>query len=495
MDTPDTPEPTGFQDLSADSDFTPETPEVAPPGPDSDLETPMFDSAFGGPDSEFGGVDTSAPTQAMETPMFGEANGGAAAGPQVEQPAFDADAFGAAQPEPFASDTAGTPMPDFSPDTAAPTAPTPPPATPQMTPEPVAPVAAKQKGGGIAGMLIAAAVALVIGLPLGLFLGPRVGLIPNPARADLEAAETSIQQKDAQIKDLNAKVTELEGVVNLDRPTLDPEELAKLADQAKTLDAEVSRLTSDKEKLSNDVAQIEADIEDKNQQYVQAQQEYEELLGQTSIVRARQQGLTAEVDRLQGLTGQLEDANARRAATKNTLEHNVERLEVIIREGSPLVPEQYSHAERTAAVASLKARVSQAKWVSPELLDEYTRLYLKELEIGNSREYFYARIPVTDRFGTKSLQWAECLMNGNWSVYYRTLDGRHIGMYADISGDIGPARYEFQDLLPVGVQKQIEQEIVASRPADYEEKIAVLAQKQLGTKEKTKWQESFESLL
>ena len=67
----DTPSGAGFQDLAADSDFTPETPEVAPPGPDSDIDTPMFDSAFGGGTDFSDAADTSAPTQAMETPMFG----------------------------------------------------------------------------------------------------------------------------------------------------------------------------------------------------------------------------------------------------------------------------------------------------------------------------------------------------------------------------------------------------------------------------------------
>ena len=61
----------GFQDLAADSDFSPETPEIGP-GPDSNVDTPMFDSAFGGGSGGFSAaVDTPAPTQAMETPMFG----------------------------------------------------------------------------------------------------------------------------------------------------------------------------------------------------------------------------------------------------------------------------------------------------------------------------------------------------------------------------------------------------------------------------------------
>jgi len=44
----------GFQDLSADSHF-PEVSSEISPGPDSDMETPMFDSAFGGDDINLGG--------------------------------------------------------------------------------------------------------------------------------------------------------------------------------------------------------------------------------------------------------------------------------------------------------------------------------------------------------------------------------------------------------------------------------------------------------
>jgi hypothetical protein len=84
VNTPSSPTPsTGFQDLAADSDFSPETPEIGP-GPDSNLDTPMFDSAFGG-GSQFdrnmrASLDTPAPTQAMETPMFGAASAPRSAG-------------------------------------------------------------------------------------------------------------------------------------------------------------------------------------------------------------------------------------------------------------------------------------------------------------------------------------------------------------------------------------------------------------------------------
>ncbi|NLO33884.1 MAG: hypothetical protein GX117_11105, partial [Candidatus Hydrogenedentes bacterium] len=84
----------GFQDLAADSDFSPETPDIGP-GPDTTLDTPIFDSAFGSSDSGLIGGPAGAVTQAMETPMFDDFGGGSD----------------------FDSPTGITPVPDFGPDT------------------------------------------------------------------------------------------------------------------------------------------------------------------------------------------------------------------------------------------------------------------------------------------------------------------------------------------------------------------------------------------
>jgi hypothetical protein len=121
-------------------------------------------------------------------------------------------------------------------------------------------------------------------------------------------------------------------------------------------------------------------------------------------------------------------------------------------------------------------------------------LYLDELEIANSREYFFAKIPVKDRFDTASTTWAECLMNGNWSVYYRTLDGSHTGVYQNVDRGASAAKYGFVDLDNPVVAKQIEAEIFKARPSGYEEKLEQIAQKQLLTEEKTPFQKKFNSL-
>ena len=147
----------GFQDFAADSDFSPETPEIGP-GPDSDIETPMFDSAFGGDSDDFstGGQSTPAPTQAMETPLFGsqpEAEGGGMG--------FDDDAFGAHTPD-VAAD-AGTPVPDFSPDTGAGLA--------TDTDMPLGGMQAPGKKRGLVGVLVNV-VLLMVGVAIGIGISP-----------------------------------------------------------------------------------------------------------------------------------------------------------------------------------------------------------------------------------------------------------------------------------------------------------------------------------
>jgi hypothetical protein len=466
----DTPSGSGFQDLSADSDFTPETPEVAPPGPESDIDTPLFDSAFGGGSAAFSAANTSAPTQAMATPMFGADTGG-----------FDADAFA---PGTSSRGFEGTPIPDFGPDTTAPTAMTPPP----MGQVPVAP---PPKKGGKAGLLVAA-ITLIVGLVGGAFIGPRVSML-NPATQELASAQN-------EIATLKRTIESMRGAQGGTQTQYNQEELDRLIEDINARRTELDTLTQELTTTSTDLAAkqqeltaINTEIDQKNAEFANAQAALDTSLNQTAITQARRDGLAAEVERLENLVGKLDDADARRMLTKETLESNVEQLLILAREGSPLTPEKYSRDNRVARIQALKERVSASNWVSPDLLDEYTSLMQQELQIAKSREYFFAKLPVVDRFGTRSMAWAECVMNGNWGVYYRTLDGQHIGVYQNTAAD-GPARYDFLDFKDSAVAKQIEAEIFASRTPGYEEKLELLAQKQLITDERSDLQKKFDSL-
>src|SRR5262249_6416840 len=150
-----------------------------------------------------------------------------------------------------------------------------------------------------------------------------------------------------------------------------------------------------------DLQAIQKDILAKNEEFLQAQQLFEDLKNETAITQARQKGLLAEVERLTTYTGELDEANKRRIETKDALAHAVDRLVIQVQEGIPLTPEKYNHHDRVEAVKALRDQIEQSNWVSPELQEAYTKLNLKELEIAQGNEYFFAKLRVTDEFGNK----------------------------------------------------------------------------------------------
>lgn len=509
VNTPSSPTPgTGFQDLAADSDFSPETPEIGP-GPDSNLDTPMFDSAFGG-GSQFdrnmrASLDTPAPTQAMETPMFGASSAPRAAGGG----GFGDDGFdlggpmgggfggfdaGGAVGGGFNMGgggggidfDAGTPAPDFSPDTRAP-----------MTGND----GKKGKGGGgggqSTGTLIGVGVAaLVVGiLATSLALNPYIPEMINPtlaaknaAEADATATKTKLAETSKKLAEANTELAKRTGVEGGENQGGD------LAKQIAEMQAQLDSIAGELESKTADLQAIERDVLAKNEEFLQAQQLYEDLKNETSITQARQKGLIAEIERLTTYTGELEEANKRRIETRDSLAHAVDRLIIQIQEGIPLTPEKYSHQSRVAAAQALRDQIEASNWVSPEIQEAYNKLYLTELEIGQANEYFFAKLRVTDEFGNKSSKWAECLMQGNWSVAYRTLDGKNIGEYSNLAAPGEPVRWGFRENLPQDVKVNLEQKVFASRVEGFEEKIAVIATKQLAAEEGTAFQAAFSSL-
>lgn len=468
------PRGAAFQDLAADSDFSPETPEIGP-GPDLNIDTPMFDSAFGARGFDQS-VSTPAPTQAMETPMFGVAappSGGGA-----EQNAFGG-AFGGFD---F---TGGTPAPDFSPDSEL----------RQAAPPVQAPPAAKAaKGGGSPLIAVGVGVVLfIVGIVVSPFLADYLSFLPNPTRDALQKAQADNQRLTQQMQEL----TRPKGG---DKPALTLEQVEELNRRSKELDeqitqkkAQLDEVTAQLEKVQSDLRQVQDDLSAKNEEFVTVQQAFEDLQNQTAIIQARQKGLIAEVERLTNLVGELEEANARSQSIKQSLAHNVDKLLVQVKESLPLTPEKFSHAARVAAIENLRDTIAQAKYVTPDMFDAYTSLYLRELQISSAQEYFFAKIPVRDRFGTPENKWAECLMKGTWGVLYRTLDGKNIGIYQN-AGTEGAALWKFREDLPGEVKKQVEAEILANRIPDFEQRVAALAAKQNAAQTETPWQRAYSSL-
>ena len=487
LDSPVPPKGTGFQDLAADSDFSPETPEIGP-GPDSDIETPMFDSAFGAGGTFDSSGETPAPTQAMETPVFGVGGGG-----DFDTPGFDEGAFGApspaASPPPSPFDRgfdAGTPVPDFSPDTGVPT-----PGGPTGPPVGGKKGGAKGGGFGIAIPVIAAVVALILGMLIPSFV--TVPGLPNAAKSQLEQAQADNAR-------LTKQLNEYKTMADSGVEKISPQQLEELRTQQADLTTQIQQLNADRDQVAADIQGEQAkldlvrqDLDDVSAQYIDAKDNYESVVNETTIQQARQQGLLAEVERLTDQVDNLEAANARRVASLDALRSDVERLAVLVKEGIPLAPAKFSRDERLQRVNDLLDRVSSAKWVDPDLLKEYTSLYQRELEIAASSEYFFAKIPVKDQFGSPVMKWAECLMNGNWSVYYRTLDGKNIGVFENIS-ETGQPEWGFIEDLDPHVKKEIELTVFAARVPDFEQKLAVVIGKQNLEDNRSSLQRVFDSL-
>ena len=470
----------GFQDLAADSDFSPETPDIGP-GPgvadSAGVDTPMFDSAFGGGGGAAGfdqDMQTPTPTQAMETPMFGGGAPAAAGG-------FEPSSFGSDMD--FTAGGAGTPAPDFSPDTGMT------PAGPVTVEGPLP----KPKGSPLK-MALLAAVMLLVGAAVGLgaapYLSDSLSFLPNPLKVPLEKSQQEVLTLKKRVEDIGG--IKQGGISDEERIRLEGD-VARLTEDVSTTTTQLDDVTEKYQTKQADLEQVNQDIAELNEDYVTAQEMYEDLENETAIIGARQKGLYAEVARLTAVVGELEESNTRRAATLESLQHSTERLAIEIKEGCPLTPEKYSRVERLTAVEELQNKINQAKWVTPALMNSYADLYVKELEIAASQQYFYAKVPVTDAFANITYKWSECLMKGNHVVLYRSLDGKNIGEYRDLGNSAAPM-WRFKEDLPSRMRKAIEDEIVASRVPDYREKVKVLARKQQSLEKGTALQRSFDSL-
>jgi len=392
-------------------------------------------------------------------------------------------------PTPDVGADSGTPVPDFSPDTGAG-------GMPDTGMPPAATGAPPKKRGGTVGILVMVLVGLVmagVGFAASPFLIDKIPFAPNP-QGD------TIADQEGEISTLKNRVQGLIRVSENAPEGLSQEKVDELITEHElrtrelnSTNANLSAAQGEYADLENQLLIVEADIEEKNGQFVEAQEMLEDVQNETVITQAQYDGLIAENSRLTDVVGELEVANSRRQATKDTLLHNIDLLVVQVQGGSPLAPQRFEHASRLAKVTALRDKVARAKWVDPPLLDQFTSLYLAELGIASSREYFFARIPVHDQLDIVRYVWAECLMNGNWSVYYSTIDGKHVGSYENAAGS-GPPRYEFREELPGGMRGDILEAIKASRVEDYEDKVAVLEQKQKIYDDKTRMQTSFSSL-
>ena len=187
-----------------------------------------------------------------------------------------------------------------------------------------------------------------------------------------------LQQKASQLAEIQTQLDQIGGIKD---PNELVAEIKRLTDEKAGLDKQVADAQQQAQsaqeqlaKVQQDLATTEKNLEEKLDAYAEADSDYEELLNQISIVRARDNGLRAEVERLEELVGTLEESNARRVATKEALSHATERLAVTLKEGMILVPPRFSVQNRTESLNALQEKLKSVQWVTPELLEEFTTL-------------------------------------------------------------------------------------------------------------------------
>ena len=171
----------------------------------------------------------------------------------------------------------------------------------------------------------------------------------------------------------------------------------------------------------------------------------------------------------------------------------MDRLLIHVQDSMPLTPDKDSHTVRVADVQAFREKVRNAPWVTPELMQEYTSLYLRELEVSQQEEYFFARMPVLDRFGNRTQKWAEALMLGNRAVYFRSLDGKNVGLYSNI-GTAETPRWTVQEIHDRPLREGIQSRVFQARVPGFEEKVQHLAERELAGMEGTAFQRAFSSL-
>lgn len=352
----------------------------------------------------------------------------------------------------------------------------------------------KESGKFGLGMVIGLLVALLIGALARPFGEPYLGFLPNPQTAELEAARAQAEQLQQQLDKVTKVQTGPGGMeISEERVAELTTQISQLTADAQARTAELQTIETEVATKSDNLAAVEQDLADRNEEFLAVQEAFEDLQNETAIVQARQKGLASEVDRLTGLVGELEDANIRRTATKEALEHSIDRLFIQVREGLPLTPEKFAHGDRVQAVENLRGEVAEAKWVTPALLQAYTDLYVKELQIAGAEEYFFAKMNVSDELGTMVPKWSECLMVGNQAVYYRSLDGKNVGMFTNVGNSENPT-WGLREDLPQEVKAEIQARVFASRVPGFEQKLQALAEKELASQEGSTFQRAFSSL-
>ena len=326
------------------------------------------------------------------------------------------------------------------------------------------------KGRSILVTIITIFIGIVAGGAALYFVGPKLGIVRIPGAEEppgtVVLGETQAQQR---IADLERRLNEYT-VLGRAQEIKDWRAELDQRRQAQGTIEQVQRKVTDMEVKEAEYDALTRDLETLNERIASGQESYENTSRQNAEAESRLTGLRTEIARLEGQVGELEVADARRRAVKTTLVRDVEQLVIQIRKSIPLAPPEYRKEVRLEKVLKLKNELDNSKWVRPELLEEYTQLYLEELQIATQEKYFIAKIPLVEK-KKEVKKWAECVSIGSQLAYFETLDRTFTGVCRNTNPEGPVPRYEFIVELPRTELMEIRDIMAQYRPEDYEQRI------------------------
>ncbi len=339
---------------------------------------------------------------------------------------------------------------------------------------PEIPVEIEEKGPSKGRKILTIVLTLIIGIAAGgaglYFLGERLGIIDIPGR---DAVPRTPVLTDAQAQQ---RIAELENRLNTytvlgtaEQIRAEKEELTKRRQSQGTIEEIATKLRDALDKEESYDA-LTRDLENLNERIATAQGTLEGMNRQVAEADSRVQGLRTAIARLEEQVGKLDVADVRRQAVKAALLRDVEQLIIQVRKSIPLAPPEYAKEARIARAERLKEELENSNWVRPELLAEYTQLYLEEIRMATQENYFIARIPLEEK-GKPVNKWAECVSIGNRMTYFETLDRKFTGVCRDTNPQGVIPRYELLVDLPRPELMRIRDIMAQYRPQDYEQRI------------------------
>lgn len=442
---------------------------------------PPTDSGEGGQQTPEGGWGGTQPTQPTPTGGWGAPG---------EQPTPDSGwgAGGGEQPTPAGGWGAGGDQP--TPDSgwgAQPTQPTP--ASPFGAPGISAPPAGgggmtggeqpgvPKKKGGIGGLLTGKPLILIVGIVIGAgilfalvnYNIVNIGGAVDPKAPSFAVGPEQLKQERDRFRDQLNEYTDAVG--SIEEAKAKASELGERQQADGTIET-IRQQVRDMEEKQQKYDELEAYLDDINDAITTANSDLVRTNSELEIVSARSEGLKGDVRKLEVLVGNLEDANNRRVAVKEALESSLSLLLVRIKESSPLTPPEYKKDKRVSRAQSLQHKLAGTNWAYPELISDFTDLFLEEIKLNSQHHYFMAKLPLELR-GEFSEEWCECLSLGTWAVYFQTLDRRNVGVFLNMGKD-GKQRYEFVTTLNREEAAQVRGEIARLRPDNFSEQVVEL---------------------